>query len=162
MKWLNLFACALSIGMASGCATTTNLVVYTQPPGAMIVEEPTGIVLGQAPVAVPYDNAMMAQHRNVEGCVIVHSLKATWASGVQRSSGPVSMCGPNSEFHLTIFRPEGEPGLEQDVFTADQAQGRALQEKALKQQQDAAMAEALKPSIDVMMRAILKRKGAAA
>jgi hypothetical protein len=94
----------------------TALTVNTEPQGALLVEQGTGAQY-RSPAVLTYE--LTEQHRGSDGCFRVRPVAAHWASGVTAgSSDLVPLCGNHTSWTLTIERPAGAPGLEQDVAAA--------------------------------------------
>jgi hypothetical protein len=113
---LYLMTASLSGSLLVACAPTYSLTVHTEPQGALLVEQGTGAQL-LAPVVLTYE--LTEQHRGSDGCFRVRPVVAHWASGVTAgSSDLIPLCGNHTSWTLTIERPAGAPGLEQDRAAA--------------------------------------------
>lgn len=113
---LHLLIASLSGLLLVACAPTYSLSIQTEPQGALLVEQGTGAQY-RSPAVVAYQ--LTEQHRGSDGCFRVRPYMAYWASGVTTGfSDPIPLCGNHTSWTLTIERPAGAPGLEQDVGAA--------------------------------------------
>jgi hypothetical protein len=116
MKLYPVIAC-LGGALLAACAPTYSLTVQTNPPGALLVEEGTGAQF-LSPAVLTYE--LTPQQRKSDGCFYVRRLVAHWTSGaVAGPSQPISLCGNYTSWTLTIDRPAGTPGLEQDLAAGE-------------------------------------------
>lgn len=104
--WLVLSASALV-----ACGPTRTMTLNTDPQGAVVLEPSSGLVL-RTPALLDYSEGRPGS----DGCVPVHPLVITWASGVSQDYTP-RICGSGATFTDTVIRPPG-PGRETDEAAA--------------------------------------------
>ena len=91
------------LSVLGGCATQASLAVYSQPPGAYLTEVGTGRVLGIAPAASYYQEKLLHNHKDAQGCYLVKGVEATWVSGAQAVTDPVRLCGSSTgNYQITL------------------------------------------------------------
>jgi hypothetical protein len=102
--------------LVAACAPTYSLTVQTNPQGARLVEQGSGAQF-ISPAVLTYE--LTARQRRSDGCFYVRPVVAHWTSGAAAGpSEPISLCGNYASWTLTIERPAGAPGLEQDLAAA--------------------------------------------
>lgn len=114
VKMKNLFC--VFIVLLSGCASQTVLLqVNTQPVGAYVTEQGTGLALGPSPTIAQYQRASLRQ-KNASGCAVVRGFKAQWVSGAVSSTAEnISLCGNLDSYVITIPRDPNAADLAKDM-----------------------------------------------
>jgi hypothetical protein len=99
-----------------GCSTTLTMNVYTNPPGAMVVEGSRTI--GKAPLQVQYKPT---PEFDSGGCMVLNPLHARWWSGAETQPVQLRVCAAQTYLqNYTFLRPD-TPGIEEDLAYAANA-----------------------------------------
>ena len=118
----------------SGCASQVTVTVYSDPPGAAVIQY--GQLLGYTPMYLYYPKSVFKQ--NVYGCGQTLPLTIKWATGVERTE-TMTLCKNVGAYQQISFLRPDEPGRLEDVEFGIAMQRQALQrqQQALIEQQDA-------------------------
>ncbi len=139
MTQAKLLLLASSFFVLTGCATQALLTVRSQPEGAFITENGTGVSYGTAPVVIAYNKFGLRQHRDSNGCYLVKGFKAHWVSGVVSQLPLVRLCGSaTGNYNIQFNRDPSAPGLNKDLQFALQIQALRAQQQQAQAAQDAA------------------------
>lgn len=104
---------ALSVLFLSGCSTT---VVFESDIEGAEVTTVAGQKYGVTPVSVPFSNDDLDATRQADGCARILGVVYKWPSGATVSSpNPIVLCSDASVHRYVMKRPEGAPGLEEDL-----------------------------------------------
>lgn len=116
----SLLALSLAALALSGC--TTYVQVASDPEGAVISSADGRETYGRAPVEVPYKKSELEAAGGV-----IPGFTATWPSGAKASTEmPYVVKDFRFGAQIELKRPEGAPGLDQDLrFALERAQARA-------------------------------------
>lgn len=126
----------------AGCATHATLSVYSQPLGGYVTELGTGTVLGIAPVNSFYEETVLKDFKDSQGCYLVKGFEARWVSGARAATVDlVRLCGsPTGSYNITLSRDPSLPDLEKDLQFAMQVQALLVQRQQAAAAQDASAA----------------------
>jgi hypothetical protein len=113
MKPLVMAALLVTGSMAVSCVKPVWVAYNTVPQGAMISYKDGSGTVGLAPTR--------SSHPLDQGdCVAVKGVRAIWLSGAQAvSDDQLVFCGnPGAGFGITLNRPDGYPGFDEDLAGA--------------------------------------------
>ncbi|MES2683458.1 MAG: hypothetical protein V4650_08065 [Pseudomonadota bacterium] len=139
---MRYLAIVLSALLACGCATSTELQISSEPPGAYISELGSGRSIGVAPVSSFYESEPLRAFKDSNGCFLVKGVVAQWVSGARTSTtDPIRLCGKlYGVYNITASRDSSEPNLEKDLQFAMQLQLVQAQQQQAQAAKDAAAA----------------------
>lgn len=120
--------------LLTSCATQAVLHIQSEPQGAYITDA-SGQLLGIAPVDIAYD---VNKKSNV--CVETDEFSARWVSGVEETVNPVVLCDPGYAV-TTVRRDMSQPGLDEDMEFAAQAEILELQRRETEAAESSAAAD---------------------
>lgn len=124
--------------LSTGCAMQPSLTIYTQPLGGYVTEVDTGFTSGIAPTIHYYQPQTLTPDKS--GCFLVKGVNVKWVSGAVTTVTPIKLCGSiYGSYNITINRPAGVPGLEQDLQFALQVQSMIAQQQQAEAARQAAM-----------------------
>ena len=137
----------MGLTLLAACGTSQKtLVISTVPEGATLVEVRTGRPY-LSPVSLTYKPDPAYTDKN--GCLHVSAYTAVWSSGVrlEATAQTIALCGEHSFWNMTLRRPEGKAGLEEDL-AAERARHQMLRQEKLareikRREIDAAMVNAM-------------------
>lgn len=136
----------LSCVVLAACGTPQKmLTVHSEPQGAIIANAVSDFRT-QSPATLYYNIETLAQHRDADGCFRVAGLSAHWTSGAtSTTNGAIRLCGNYNSWSITLRRPEGVPGIEQDVAIANQRMRELENTRILQELRDLRAAQMMAP-----------------
>lgn len=154
-KVIRLALLALA-GMLGACSTHLHVVYQTEPPGAAVYQG--GQLLGNAPVAVPYQ---LTEADRQNGYKVIDAVSVKWESGAEASipglNADLKQLSWNQQY--TFQRPN-VPGLDTDLRKAEDLHKEAILLRNRTVQAMMKTQEGIKPKTDADCRYV-KMKTAA-
>lgn len=140
---MRALASLAAFSLMTGCASNyASLIIHSQPPGAYVTADGTGMGIGVTPATAYWERGVLERAgKDSRGCYLVSGFKAQWVSGASTEIPPVPLCHGIAEgYSITVSRNPAVPGLDKDLQFALQIQTMLAQQQQARAAEGAAAA----------------------